>query len=206
MPREVVSIDLRTIPVYEAGAKLFAVLAYPDDETRYEQYFVALCRARLLQKTDSDPDWALRQQSIRPAFFAQGEVFFRRTLHAGGKLFRHRMVSTRQVMPHLKAIELNKEPLLLTVGELSPTVNNMAILMARDFKLADGSAATMKADVWKPSKPVIHMAAALAQLMQLMAKTLGVSSEFAPCGLTFASAASTDVTAMAMPASTAAAR
>jgi hypothetical protein len=33
----------------------------------------------------------------------------------------------------------------------------------------------MKADVWKPSKPVIHMAAALAQLMQLMAKTAKVS-------------------------------
>jgi hypothetical protein len=180
MLREVVSIDLDTVPVYEAGAKLFAVLAYPDDVTRYEQYFVALCRAWLEQKTLSDPAWALSQQPIRPAFFAQGEAFFRRTLHAGGKLFRHRMVSTRQVMPHLKAIEMNKEPLSLTVGPYTPTVNNMAILMARDFDLSDGSAATMKADVWAPSKPVIHMAAALAQLMQLMAKSAKVSVDRVP--------------------------
>jgi hypothetical protein len=134
MPREVVSIDLCTIPVYEAGAKMFAVLAYPnaEDVTRYEQYFVALCRAWCQQKACSDPDWALRQQSIRPYFYAQSDAFFLKTLHAGGKKILHRMVSTRQVMPHLKAIELNKEP--LSVGELPPTVNNMAILMARDFR------------------------------------------------------------------------
>jgi hypothetical protein len=187
MPREVVSIDLCTIPVYEAGAKMFAVLAYPDDETRYEQYFIALCRAWLQQKL-SDSAWAWSQQPIRPAFFAQGDAFFLKTLHAGGKKILDRMVSTRQVMPHLKAIELNKEPLLLTVGELSPTVNNMAILMARDFDLSDGSAATMKADVWAPSKPVIHMAAALAQLMQWMAKTLKVSTDRVPYEAFFYSA------------------
>jgi hypothetical protein len=91
-------------------------------------------------------------------------------------------------MPHLKAIELNKEPLSLTVDGFPPTVNNMAILMARDFDLSKGSAATTKARIWAPSKPVIHMAAAIAQLMQGMAKISEAFKDGVPYEAFFVSA------------------
>ena len=62
-------IDFDRVEVYEAGALLVTLLAYPEEgeETRSEVH-ASLCAHALRVKCAIEPDWALPSQPIKPIY------------------------------------------------------------------------------------------------------------------------------------------
>ena len=62
-------LDFNLLEVYEAGALLVTLLAYPDarDETQGHVH-ASLCTYALRARSELEPDWALQPQPIKPLY------------------------------------------------------------------------------------------------------------------------------------------
>lgn len=162
MPRETIEITLTEVDPYMPGAKLIAAIAYPDplDQNERDLFMQAIVRHTLEKRIILHTQWAQEPQLIRPAYFSGEEKQIDASLRRGNKKLKHRLAAASFfLIPHLRAIETGQR--LQKVQGFEPTVNNMAhqVLDFLDWK--GDSHSTVKTQVWKPSRPVAHAAAAL---------------------------------------------
>ena len=158
MPKQTVIINVTSVASYEAGAELCSYVAYPDPAQAVERgrYQVALSRWAITERVKIDKDWALGAQ-IKPSIFAQSEQFFLRCYSDGTSLLANRAVcATAMVSPFLTG-----KPRRIDEG-LPPTVENICTAwIAEALGYAPGSFKTIEANIWAPTKPIAHLAAAL---------------------------------------------
>lgn len=162
MPRETIEITLTEADPYMPGAKLIAAVAYPDpsDKNERDKFMQAVVRYTLEKRIKVHPRWAQEAQWIGPAYFSGQEKLNDACLRRGNKKLNHRLAAAWFfLIPHLRAVETGQP--LGKVNGVEPTVNNMAhqVLDFLDWK--GDSHSTVKTQVWKPSRPVAHAAAAL---------------------------------------------
>ena len=161
MPRETISIPLKSLATYEASAVFFSTIAYPNplEETQRGKFRLALCRWAILQRARHDGQWGRVAQAIKPEIFSQEERLFLQSYKRGLDLLDKRfMCAATIVLPHL-----SKTPPRL--HGLKPTVGNLASVLADLFGMSTESQKTIKLRLWAPTKPVAHAAAAWALFM-----------------------------------------
>jgi hypothetical protein len=97
---------------------------------------------------------------IRPAYFSGEEKQINASLRRGNTKLKHRFAAAQFfLIPHLRAVETGRP--LQKVEGFEPTVNNMALQVLNFLDWKGDNQATVKTQIWKPSRPVSHAAAAL---------------------------------------------
>src|SRR5438270_754166 len=111
-------IDFNHVQIYEAGAVLVTLLAYPGDtradEERRSQLHASLCAYFLRANHEADPDWSILPQEIKPIYLLQTQRNCRRSLRPLPRLLRDRMVAARMAYPFLQQAASGKLPALPT--------------------------------------------------------------------------------------------
>jgi len=158
-------IDFNRLAVYEAGALLVTLLAYPDasDETQGNVH-ASLCNYALRITSAIDPDWTFAAQPIKPIYTFRTERDCNRDLRALVRRWRDRMIAGRMAIAYLK------EALPGQVLELPPTVkrlsiNQLAQLVLGDPRFTDPH--NVETRIWRPSLPVVHLASAIQVYLSL---------------------------------------
>jgi hypothetical protein len=158
MPRETISIPLKSLPVYEASAVFFSAIAYPDplDKVQRENFRIAMSRWAILERAKIDKEWRKAAQEIRPEIISQEERLYLQSSEKGTDLLTKRIFCAAiMVGPHLP-----KEPIWLF--GIEPTVDNLATTIAECMGMSRESYKTIESRLWAPTKPVAHAALMLA--------------------------------------------
>ena len=167
------SIDFKRLEVYEAGALLVTLLAYPGEseheEERRSRVHTSLCACALRAIYEVDPDRAVSPQLIKPIYAFQTERNCSLGLRTLPRRLRHRMIAARMAYPFLKEAESGQAPQLpAPLRRLS--LNAMAELVLEDAGHSDPE--NVETRIWRQSRPVIHLASAVHGYLHLVeAKT-----------------------------------
>jgi hypothetical protein len=158
-------IDFNCLAVYEAGALLVTLLAFPDasDETQGNVH-ASLCNYALKIRSAIEPDWTIVPQPIKPFYTFRSERDYNRDLRTLVRRWRDRMIAGRMGIAFLK------EALPGQVLELPPTVkrlsiNQLAELVLDDTRFTDPH--NVETRIWRPSRPVVHLASAIQVYLTL---------------------------------------
>jgi hypothetical protein len=168
-----IAIDFNKLEIYEAGGLLLTVLAYPGardaDEARSSAH-KALCSLALQALAQADPVWAETPQPIRPIYILCSDKQIEKSLRALQRRIRDRMAAARMAIAFLKDAEATKPP-PLPEGVKRLSINELSKLVLSDTTQSEPE--NIETRIWRPSRPVIHLAAALQVLMQLGVKAAG---------------------------------
>src|SRR5213080_2595446 len=96
-------IDFNRLEVYEAGALLVTLLAYPDasDEIQGDVH-ASLCNYALKIRSALEPDWSFVPQPIKPLYAFRSERDCNRDLRTLVRRWRDRMVAGRMGIAFLR--------------------------------------------------------------------------------------------------------
>jgi hypothetical protein len=159
-------LDFHRHEVYEPGAILATLLAYPglnDTDATRGRLHRTLCGLTLLARREMDPEWAAAPQLIKPIYAYVNEQAMEQALRTLERRLRDRMVAARMAIPFLKQAQDGQTP-DLPPGATRLSLNEMAVLGCEDVGQSDPQ--NVKSRIWRPSVPVIHLAAATAVLGQ----------------------------------------
>jgi len=161
-------IDFDRLEVYEAGALLLTMLAYPDEseETR-SQVHASLCMHALRTKCAMVPVWASPPQPMKPIYALRHQHESDRYLRTLERRVRDRMVAGRMAIGFLKEAATGEVP--ACIKRLS--INAMAQLVLDDVQYSEPE--NVETRIWRPSLPVIHLASALQLLLHLAEPVTG---------------------------------
>jgi hypothetical protein len=96
-------IDFNGVEVYEAGALLITLLAYPGEkEEVWAQVHASLCSYALRIKSASEPDRATVPQPIKPVYAFRLEQDIERDLKTLERRMRDRIIAGRMGIGFLK--------------------------------------------------------------------------------------------------------
>jgi hypothetical protein len=167
-------INFSGAEIYECGAILISLLAYPDDNKDDDQrsaLYASLCALSLRAKFDN-PEAELIPQPMKPIHAFRELKQINRDLKTLKRRLRDRMVAARMAIPFLQEAETGTPPPLpASVKRLS--INQMAELVFEDAGQKDPE--NVETRVWRVSLPVIHLAAATQVLLNLTEKS-GIGS------------------------------
>ena len=163
-------IDFNRLEVYEAGAMLVTLLAYPDarEEEQRAEVHASLCHHALWIKRTLEPDWELSPQPIKPIYALHTPTD--RYLITLPRRLRDRMAAGRMAMGFLKEAVTGRTP-ELPAGISRVSINQMARLVVDD--VGQASAANIPTRVWRPSLPVIHLATAFQAYLDFVERRGG---------------------------------
>lgn len=163
-------LDLDRHETYECGAMLVSLLAYPEDneqETKRSDLHASLCAIALRAQFDeSSPEWC-QPQLIKPVYAFRDATKTDRDLKTLERRLRDRMVAARMAIPLLQEIKLGRPP------KLPDDLKRLSINALSEFVLKDAAQTEPKnveTRIWRPSLPVIHVAAATAVISELAEK------------------------------------
>ena len=154
-----VGIDFERLEVYEAGAFLLTLLAYPEEsEETHSEVHASLCAHALRVKCATDPEWAIPSHPIKPIYALRRQDQNDRALRTLERRVRDRMIAGRMAIGFLKEA---------VTGEVPPplkrlSINELAQLVLDDVGYTEPK--NVETRIWRRSLPVIHLASAL-QLM-----------------------------------------
>ena len=118
-------IDLNQLAVYEAGAYIVSLLAYPGKSTRDDERrsgtHRSLCACLLRARAETDANWATQPQSVKPVYTSQTERECNRGLRTLPRRLHDRMIAARMASPFLREAETGEVP------ELPPGVKRLSI-------------------------------------------------------------------------------
>lgn len=159
--RQPLHLSLGSGPVYEAGAVLLCVLAWPEfvaDEAAMDERHAALCQSGVRLLADADEKWARSAQPIKPFYLSVAEDQVQRVWHELFRRLAERLAAARMAIPFLQ--EASGATPRLPRGMSRLSLNNMASVAAEDLGLSGPE--NVETRVWRPSRPVIHIATAVA--------------------------------------------
>jgi hypothetical protein len=161
-------IDFNKLEVYEAGAFMVSQLAYPGDSRQDDKrrcgVYTSLCACVLRARAETDPNWATRPQLVKAIYTSQTE----RDRNQGLRTLRHRlhdrMIAARMAYPFLIEAETGEIP-KLPKGVKRLSINAMSELVLEDAGYSDPE--NVETRIWRPSRPVIHLASAVHGCLHL---------------------------------------
>ena len=166
------TIDFNRLEVYEAGALLVTLLAYPrESEEIRSGVHESLCNYALIVKRKIDPDWGDLPQLIKPIYALRCQHDVYRDLRTLDRRLRDRLIAGRMAMAFLKEVVTHQVP----VGIPRLSINEMAQFVLDDAGYSEPE--NVETRIWRRSLPVIHLASAL-QLLRHFTELKG-----APIGL-----------------------
>jgi hypothetical protein len=170
--------DTRQLEVYEIGAWLLTRLAFPgenESEERFSQVHASLCAYALRSKYETDGEWPVAPQSIKPIYALRPQGSIDRDLRTLERRLRDRMIAARMAIGFLKEAVTGEVPNLPGLERMS--INQMALLVLADARYTEPE--NVESRIWRPSLRVIHLATAIQLMLQLAepyASPLGLES------------------------------
>jgi len=158
-------IDFNRLAVYEAGALLVTLLAFPDasDEAQGKVH-ASLCNYALKIGNALEPELTILPQAIKPFYAFRSERDCNRDLRTLARRWRDRMVAGRMGIAFLKeALPGQVLELPRTMKRLS--INQLAELVLDDTRFTDPH--NVETRIWRPSRPVVHLASAIQVYLTL---------------------------------------
>jgi hypothetical protein len=155
--------DFSKIEVFEAGASLLTLLAYPEAnrENKREELHKSLCALAVRAIYPLDSESALRPQAIKPIYAFRTEREIKRDLRTLYRRHRHRMIAGRMAIAFLQKASGITPKVPGTTGRLS--IDALCTLVADDAGYTEPE--NVETRIWRPSLPVIHVAAAVQVLL-----------------------------------------
>ena len=153
--------------VYEIGAWLLTWLAFPGEGASEEvrgRVHASLCAYALRAKYETEPEWLVSPQPIKPVYALRGQLDINRDLRTLERRFRDRMIAARMAIGFLKEAVSGEVP-KLPAGINRVSVNQMARLVLDDAGYTDPE--DVETRIWRPSLPVIHLATAIQLILHL---------------------------------------
>lgn len=167
MARERVVIPIDDLPSYESAARLFAVLAYPDDKKRRQLFEDALCN-KFIREFSKNPEWSSTTQAIRPRHALMDAGQADSQLKRGVRIINdERLIAAKMGAPAFAEVVQRVtgivHPGLKAAG---PTSDDAWTAVAADLDQrrkhkSDGNKGNVISRAWSPSRPVIHLCLAL---------------------------------------------
>jgi hypothetical protein len=155
-------LDFHKHEVYEVGAILVTLLAYPGiNDTGAAWIYQTLCALALYARCEAQPEWAATPQLIKPKYAFSNEPTIERGLRTLERRLRDRRAAARIVRPFLEQAQDGRTP-DLRPGVKRLSVNEMAESVREE--LGHSELQNVKSRIWRPSVPVIHLAAAVEEL------------------------------------------
>lgn len=172
------NLQLSSRPVFEVGGALLTVLASPQDlsyESRMDQRHRALCQHYIAAHAQLDPAWA-RSAAVRPVYMTLPDSIVNREVAFVGKQLNRAMVVARIGLGFLKKATGSLEQ--LPAGLRAVSVNALAEYVIGDTQYSD--AHNFEQNVWRPFQPVLHIAAAVATIIDDAARGGHSDADSAP--------------------------
>jgi hypothetical protein len=166
-------VDFRRLEVYEIGAWLVTQLAFPGKSESEEvrgRVHASLCACALRTKYETDGEWLVSPQPIKPLYALRPQFDIDRDLRTLRRRLRDRMIAARMAIGFLKEAitgELPKRP----AGINRVSVKEMAMLVLGDAGYSESK--NVETRIWRPSLPVIHLVTAIQLLLHLAEPTTG---------------------------------
>ena len=159
MSAGVYQINLEKSAIYECGATLLALLAYPQDDeedSHRASLHASLCAFGLRYQCKMDEN-EITPVPMKPVHAFRSEQEIAKDLKTLGRRLRDRMVAARMAVPFLQEVELGKKPKLpKSIKRLS--LNEMAAFVAGEAEQSEPQ--NVESRIWRPSLGVIHLAVA----------------------------------------------
>jgi len=167
---EIAYVDVARDDGIQLPSFVLATIARPSeaDAGPREQLFLSLAACLIRERGERDPDWAARPQPLVPLQAARSEDDILRGLRGFDLRLRHRIAAGRMAVPFLRTVEEGKTP-PLPKGVKRLSINQMAEFVMDDVDMVDIVNVTTR--VWRESKPVVHLCAALTVTLQEIAGT-----------------------------------
>ena len=172
MPATIVVLDLAREEPFEWGALLVTLLAFPENnppQSLMESCFRSLCSFAIRGRLANDPMLVNQRLLIKPAYVLHDGALLKRDIRHLQKRLRHRMLAGKMSIPFLREASTGVTP------KLPPGINRLFVSQMAEMVLHDTGYSDPKhvvERIWRPSLPVIHLAAA----------TMILSSEYVRMG------------------------
>ena len=178
MKAPAIEIDLSRSQPFEACAALVSVLAHPEasDDAR-ARLMASLCHLVLKGAfLGGEAAEQAKERPIKPiyAFRSDDDDDMRKDLKKIRRLLRDRMVAAQMALPLIMRAEGTLPAKLpeglskLSLNELGPWA--MSKVPKADEDDVKSESGNIESRIWRPSLPAIHLAAALAVVMQRTSK------------------------------------
>jgi hypothetical protein len=150
--------------VFEVGADLLALLLYPEKKAEMKRLrlYISLC-ALVVQGTyfNQHPAKAFQPQLMKPIYVFRSEREISRDMRAFDRRHRDRIIAGRMALAFLK--KANGITLNLPGGDERLSINRLSELVLTDAGYTEPE--NVETRIWRPSVPVIHIAAAVQILL-----------------------------------------
>jgi hypothetical protein len=151
-------IDFAKLGIHECGAALITLLAYPaNSEKERSQLHASLCANALRTQFLGPPDDQVAQL-MKPIYAFRDREEIIKDLKTLKRRLRDRMVAARMAMGFLQ-LAAGKVP-KLPAGIRRLSLNQMSEMVLVDAGQSEPE--NVETRIWRPSLPVIHLAAATA--------------------------------------------
>ncbi len=159
MAREDIPLDFSNSETYECGAMLLAVLAYPSGSASRHELRTSLCAyyLRFLYSGETDATVVI---PLKPAYVFRSERTVKKDIKTLERRLRDRAIAARMFRGFWQ--EAAGAVVNLPNGMTRLSLNQLAELVTED---AQQSPENVETRIWRPSIPVIHIAAALENIM-----------------------------------------
>jgi hypothetical protein len=177
VPKEIVSIPRSELAGYEYGARVYGVLAYPDDPKARERFDDALCYLAIQTSADADPSFKYTYKLIRPHHLLQDPHVVDREYEEGSRMIAdRRLIAAKMAAPTVA--EAQAAEMGAAFAGPAPKPFSLDVLTAVDLDLDDRprrgkskskpstlSSGNIAHRHWKPSRPVLHLSIALHDML-----------------------------------------
>jgi hypothetical protein len=167
MPCKVVKISISTLPYPEPTAILLSELAFPKVREESTRFFYAVCQSAILTRAEEDRAWGLQPQRIKPLIFVGSTKIDRKIIRSGetklNRLFQAGDMIAPIIIKHVTHREHHR------FGRLARKIADLKRDQMYQIGWGSGSRSTFSSRIWRPSRPIIHVAAAYFLVAQARA-------------------------------------
>jgi hypothetical protein len=162
MAREEILLDFSNAETYECGAMLLSVLAYPSVSAAANRRELqrSLC-AGYLRAVHSDQADTTVIIPLKPAYVFRSERTTKKDIKTLERRLRDRAIAAHMFRGFWQ--QAAGAVISLPTGMTRLSLNELAEFVAEDAQLSSGE--NVETRIWRPSIPVIHIAAALENIL-----------------------------------------
>ena len=159
-------VDFTQLEVFEAGAMLLTILAYPHDtfpNKNHDEVFNSIVATAMRDYSILNQEWSLKRQSIKPVYFLGLGNGSEKIMRGFFKTIAERLRSARAGLFHLKSkIDPTEIDDLFAIHDQTNRNHNTTSFI--EFMADWGEPIETHNFInraWKPTKSVLHIALAL---------------------------------------------
>jgi hypothetical protein len=158
--RRTYSIDFDRLEVFEAGALLATIMAYPreTDEKFRSSFHASMCALVLRARFDA-AEYSAKPQLMKPCYAFQAIEVVNKDAEILKRRLQDRMAAARMAIAFLQETATGERP-RLPKGVKRLSLNQLSEMVLADTR--ENTPENIEVRVWGASLPVIHLAAATA--------------------------------------------